>query len=120
MNTKNTQKTVEAIRSHYVEREETKLDQIKSLNQKATRPAKIFAYVFGVISTLIFGCGMCLAMNVIGETLHPAIGITIGLIGMALCIINYPVYKAILKKNKQKYSEQILTLCDEALHNESL
>lgn len=116
MNTFKDQKTVERIRRGYEEREITKTESLKMLDKKVRRSANIFAYVFGSVSALVFGTGMCLAMKVIGATLNPAIGICVGLAGMGLCVANYYIHKAILKKRKAKYAPQILELCDEALN----
>lgn len=110
-------KAIEKIRQGYEEKELSKTDQLKKLDKKVKRPAKTFAYIFGSASSLVFGTGMCLAMKVIGKTLPMALGIGIGLAGMGLCGLNYLIYKAILKHRKAKYSEEILTLCDEALNS---
>lgn len=118
MNNSKNQKTIERIRYGYEEHEVTKTEQLKMLDKKVRLPADVFAYVFGSISSLVFGTGMCLSMKVIGATLHPAIGIAIGLAGMGLCILNYFMHKAILKKRKNKYASQVLNLCDEALNSE--
>lgn len=105
---------VNNIRNGYEEKEITKIDELKALDKKVHRPANIFAYIFGCISALIMGTGMCLSMKVIGANLHIALGIVIGVVGIGLCVANYFIYKAVLKKRKSKYAEQILTLCDEA------
>lgn len=111
-------KTIEKIRQGYEEKELTKTEQLKKLDKKVKRPAKIFAYIFGTASSLVFGTGMCLAMKVIRKTLPMALGIGVGLAGMGLCLLNYLIYKKVLKHRKAKYSEEILTLCDEALNKE--
>ena len=36
-------------------------------NAKARLPATVFTYSFGIVSTLVFGAGMCLAMGQIGS-----------------------------------------------------
>lgn len=110
------QKVIERIREEYEDRELTKTEKLKVLDKKVRRPADIFAYSFGIASSLVLGTGMCLAMNVIGENLHPVVGIAVGVVGMALCGLNYLLYKAILKSRKKKYSKQVLELCDEALN----
>jgi hypothetical protein len=54
---------------------------------------------------------MSLAMQVIGSgAFHFALGIALGVIGFTLCGINYPIYKAILKKGKEKYAFEIVEL----------
>lgn len=109
-------KTIERIRQGYEAHEPTKTEQLKDLDKKVRRPAKVFAYIFGGASSLVFGTGMCLAMKVIGKSLHPAAGIAVGLVGLGLCVANYFLYTKILKSRKEKYSKEVLRLCDEALH----
>ncbi len=110
--------TIERIRGEYEEKPVSKTQEIKALDAKVRRPAEIFAYSFGVVGALVFGTGMSLAMNVIGKTLHPAIGIAVGVVGMAMCGVNYLIYKKWLKNRKAKYAEEIIELCDEALDND--
>ena len=107
-------KTIERIRASYTEKQITKLDELKNLDKKVKRPAQIFAYVYGSLSSLILGTGMCLAMKVIGNSM--ALGIGIGLVGIALTLTTYPIFKAILKKRKSKYSKQIFELSDSLLN----
>lgn len=106
---------IKQISNFYKEKQPTKLDELKALNKKAKRPANIFAYTFGSISSLVLGTGMCLAMKVIGNSM--ALGICIGVVGLGLVIATYPIYKAILKKRKEKYGEQIVELSNELLNN---
>ena len=114
---------VEKIKEKYVEREATKTEELKALNKKVTRPVQIFAYIFGSISALVFGAGMCLAMNLeelvacFGNTTF--IGVGVGVVGMALCYINYPIYKNRLARRRNKYKKEIIALSDEILNKES-
>ena len=107
-------KAIQKIRSSYEEREITKLDELKALDKKVKRPAQIFAYVYGSISSLVLGTGMCLAMEVLGNSM--ALGISIGLVGIALALSTYPIFKAILKRRKNKYAKQIFELSDSLLN----
>ena len=58
------------------------------------------------------GVGMCLSMNVIGSgtTGMFVLGVIIGLIGLIGMGINYPVYKKILVRGKQKYALKLWNL----------
>ena len=103
-------KTIERIRASYTQKETTKFDELKRLDKKVKRPAQIFAYVYGAISSLVLGTGMCLAMNIIGNSM--AFGIVLGLAGIALTLTTYPIFKAILKSRRNKYSKQIFELSD--------
>lgn len=110
-------KTIEEIKKRYTERETSKLDRLKALDQKVRRPAKIFAYVFGAIGSLILGTGMCLAMKTIfaNRSWAMPVGIAIGVVGIAMVSVNYALYKKILSSRKKKYANEVLTLSDELL-----
>lgn len=111
-------KYAEKVRSQYVPHEETKIERLRKLDKKVRRPAEIFAYAFGSVSSLVLGTGMCFAMKVLGASI-PAmfpIGIVIGVAGIGLCIANYFIYKAILKSRKKKNGDKVVALSDELLN----
>ena len=99
------------IKDGYIVKPITKLDELKALDRKVKRPAKVFAYIFGVIGSLVLGTGMCFAMKVLGDIM--AVGIAVGLVGILMVSINYPIYKQMLKKRKRKYGRKILELSQE-------
>lgn len=104
----------ESIAKEYAPREHSKISALRKLDAKAKRPANIFAYTFGIVSTLVAGTGMCLAMQVIGGTLPLMIlGIIIGSVGFGCCAVNYPIYKKILERGKKKYAFEIVELARE-------
>lgn len=108
----NTNKVLaEAIAKDYMPKNDSKIVALKKLDNRAKFPATIFTYTFGVVSALVFGTGMCLAMEVIGSSM--ALGIIIGIIGLIGCGVNYPVYKKILEKCKAKYAYEIVQLARE-------
>lgn len=106
----------EHIANEYSKKSESKVVALKKLDRKAKRPAEIFAYTNGIIMTLIFGLGMCLAMKVIGNSF--VLGIVIGVIGMIGIGLNYPIYKKILNSYKEKYSYDIIKLAKEISEEE--
>ena len=116
--TNNQTSQIQKIRSNYEKKETSKLDQLKTLDKKVRRPVKIFSYIFGSLSSLILGVGMCLAMKIIGANLSflMPLGIGVGLLGILLVSINYPMYKKILKSRKEKFSKQIFELSDSLLN----
>ena len=121
MNRNDQEYLVQKIRTQYTEKEHTKLDTLRDLDTKVKRPANVFAYIFGSISAIIMGCGMSLVMTDIGstigmtETMIP--GIIIGIVGMLIAIINYPMYKGILGSRRKKYADQIMELSDKIMEN---
>lgn len=105
----------ERIASEYDQKPASKLVALKKLDRRAKRPAQIFTFTFGVIGALILGVGMCLSMGVIGQGLPIAVplGIVIGVIGIAMASVNYPIYKRLLEKGKQRYAFEVMELARE-------
>lgn len=97
----------------------TKIDQLKALDKKVKNFPCIFALVFGIISTLILGTGMCLAMQVIGGTTAWMIaGICIGVVGIGLMLSTYPIFCKLLNDRKKKYADRIIEVSNEILGEE--
>lgn len=113
------QYAVQKIRADYVEKQYTDLDELKKLDASVKRPARVFAYVFGSIGALVMGSGMSLVMTEIGKTVgienNMLVGIVTGIVGMALVLVNYPIYKAILKHRKKKHGARIIELSDKLM-----
>ncbi len=111
----NTDKIIaESIAKDYAPKESSKIVALKKLDNRAKLPATIFTYSCGIISALVFGTGMCLAMQVIGNGLAGMVlGVIIGIIGMIGCSVNYPIYKKMLEKGKAKYAYEIVQLAKE-------
>lgn len=84
-------------------------ETISGLEKSKTLIANIFSYIFGIFSALVLGGGMCLVMLVENSISALAGGIIIGLVGIALCGINYPIYKKIVAKN----TKQLLPIIDD-------
>ena len=105
----------EHIVNEYAPKDTSKVVALRKLDAKAKLPATIFTYTVGIIAALIFGTGMCLAMGQIGSGTTSAFiaGIIIGIIGMAGMSVNYPIYKKMLAKGKQKYAFEIMELAKE-------
>ena len=101
----------ESIAKDYAPKDDSKIVALKKLDNRAKLPAIIFAYSFGIASSLVVGVGMCLAMQVIGSgVVSMALGIVIGVIGFIGCGVNYPIYKKKLERGKAKYAYEIVEL----------
>ncbi len=109
----------EHIANEYASKNTTKVKQLKKLDAKAKQAAYIFAYTFGIMSSLILGTGMCLAMQVIGSGVGSMIaGIIIGILGIIGCCLNYPIHKKMIEKGKLKYGSTIMKLAKEISEGE--
>jgi len=110
----------EQIANEYSEKTTSKVKQLKKLDSMAKNPARVFALTFGIICSLVLGTGMCLAMSVIGggSAFIIAIGVIVGLFGIAGVSVNYFIYKKLLEKCKNKYKYDILTLAKQITDEE--
>ena len=119
MNKNDQEFLVQKIRTQYTEKEQTGLDELKRLDAKVKRPANVFAYIFGSIGAVIMGSGMSLVMTDIAKTLgigNPlTLGIVIGVVGMLMAVVNYPIYKSILTSRRKKYAAEIIELSDKII-----
>ena len=122
MNRNDSQSTAQKIRDQYTEKKTTELDELRELDARVKRPVNVFAYVFGSISAIVMGAGMSLIMtdisNVVGISDPLIPGIIIGVIGLIMAIINYPIYNAMLSSRKKKYSGKILELSEKIMNGE--
>lgn len=115
------QKEIEAIRKKYLPKEANKMEQLRTLHAVPTQKAQTWAIAIGVIGALIMGTGMSLAMTDLGEILGShrefsvLIGVVIGILGMVLVALAYPIYNRVLKKQREKIAPEILRLSDELL-----
>ena len=115
------QEEIKRIRKNYATpaTEEDKMAQLRRLDACVYSKAKTVSLVVGVIGALIMGLGMSLVMTDIGATLGAflamVIGIGIGVVGIALVCLAYPIYNRTLKKEREKIAPEILRLTDELL-----
>ena len=108
------------IRTQYMEKTPSELDTLRELDTKVKRPANVVAYTFGSISAVIMGAGMSLVMTdigaVIGITSAFVPGILVGVVGLGMALLTYPIYKSILNSRKKKYGAEILALSDKIMN----
>lgn len=117
------QDEIKAIRKKYAETQETedKMAQLRRLDAGVTQKAQAVSLVFGVIGALLLGIGMSLTMSefskILGslEDMALLIGIIIGIVGIVLVSLAYPLYNRIVKKEREKIAPEIIRLTDELM-----
>ena len=107
------QQELKKIREKYLPKEENKMEQLRSLDSKATGKATMIAIIIGVIGALLLGVGMCCTMVWQGKWFVP--GILVGIIGIGIVAIAYPVYNKTLKTEREKIAPEVLRLTEELL-----
>ena len=106
-------KEVENIREKYIPREVSKLELLRSLDNRVKTAGMIQALSLGIVGCLLFGVGMCFWL---GALSGPGwLAVLCGILGSAVMLPAYPVYKKISNETKEKLTPEILRLADEIL-----
>lgn len=105
----------EQLANEYAPKDTSRVIALRKLDAKAKLPATVFTYTFGILAALVMGVGMCLSMRIIGSDTAAMfiLGVALGIIGLLGMGINYPIYKRLLAKGKQKYAYDIMQLAKE-------
>lgn len=107
------QEELKKIRSKYLPREENKMDTLRRLDAQSAQKATMLSLIIGIIGALVLGLGMSCCMVWAGKWFVP--GIVIGLIGIALVSLAYPVYTRTLKRERDRLAPEILRLTEELM-----
>lgn len=107
------QEEIKRIRSKYEVPQEDKMAYLRRLDETVAKKGTMLSIVLGVIGTLILGVGMCCVLVWQNTWFIP--GIIIGIVGLAVLSLAYPVYLQVTKKEREKIAPEILRLTDELL-----
>lgn len=107
------QAKIKEIRSKYLPREASKMEQLQKMDAAPTQKAVSLSLAVGIAGALILGAGMSCCMVWGGDWLVP--GIIVGLAGMVIVSVAYPLYTHVLKKERERIAPEILRLTDELM-----
>ena len=105
------QEEIRKIREKYLPKEENKMEQLRRLDESATRPGTTAAIIVGVIGALLLGVGMSCTMVWAEQFFIP--GVIVGVLGIALVGAAYPLYSRVTKKRRERLAPEIMRLTDE-------
>lgn len=120
------QAEIKKLRAKYSEPKDkslSKMEQLRKLDAGVTNKGAIAAMATGIVGLLLLGTGMSLVMTdfakILGdyEKYSLLIGIVVGIIGIILALLSYPIYNRIVKKEKERIAPEIMRLTDELLNN---
>ncbi|MBQ8281189.1 MAG: hypothetical protein IJZ25_02140, partial [Lachnospiraceae bacterium] len=101
-------------RKKYVPVVEDKLETLRKLDRGVENRGTMMSVITGVIGTLVLGAGMSMVM-VMNEKVFMVLGIILGIIGIAVMAVAYPVYNRIVKKQREKIAPQVLALTEDLM-----
>ena len=103
------QEEIESIRQKYLEKEESKLEQLRRLDRSVTSPGTAASLTVGITCTMLFGFGMACVL----EWQNYLLGFVTGIVGAVGIALAYPIFKRITKKQREKIAPRILKLTEE-------
>ena len=108
-------KEIKRIREKYTEpsERETKLEQLYRLDESVTKSAMAVSLTVGILGALILGLGMSCVMVWAEKMFVP--GIIIGIIGLIVTVLAYPIYKIKVEKKRKEIAPLIIKLTDELM-----
>lgn len=112
---------IKRIRQKYETQEDDGMNKLRKLDAVVSQKATIVSLVFGIVGVLLMGSGMSLIMTDLGSILGMAgivgivVGIIIGVPGILLAALAYPIYCKVLKREREKVAPEILRLTEELM-----
>ena len=115
------QDEIRKIREKYQPKVEDDMSKLRKLDAEVTNKATMNSLVIGIIGVLIMGTGMSLIMTDLASLLEMTymvsmvVGVVAGVFGMILVAMAYPIYKKVLKSERERIAPEILRLSEELL-----
>lgn len=110
------QEELKRIRNKYVTDErEDKWERLQRLDASVTEKAQLISLILGILGALILGVGMCCVLVWGTGAGMIALGVAVGLVGIAGVAAAYPVYLRVMKKQRDLVAPEILRLTEELM-----
>ena len=110
------QEEIRQIRKKYLPRERGGIEELRRLDAKVERKGLIVALGLGLTGTMLLGVGLCIVLM---WEAHFALGVVVGVIGIAGIALAYPANWYVNKTEREKNAPRILELTEELLHDSS-
>ena len=107
------QEELKRIRNKYLSKEENKMELLRRLDAQVTQKATMYSMIVGIIGTLILGIGMCCCM-IWADSVF-VLGIIVGVIGMSILALAYPLYNRTIKTERERIAPEVLRLTEDLM-----
>jgi len=107
------QEEIKRIRNKYLPKEENKMELLRRLDAQVTQKATMYSMIVGIIGTLILGIGMCCCM-IWADSVF-VLGIIVGVIGMGILALAYPLYNRTIKTERERIAPEVLRLTEDLM-----
>lgn len=112
--TEDERREIEGIRKQYGGEQVKKdsLSRLRELDKRVKNPPLILSIILGGVGVLVFGTGLTMIL----EWSLYVWGILVMVVGIVPVSIAYPLRKRLVKRNKERYGDEILKLSGELLN----
>ena len=107
------QEELKRIRNKYLPKEENKMELLRKMDAQVTQKATMYSMIVGIIGTLILGIGMCCCM-IWADSVF-VLGIIVGVIGMGILALAYPLYNRTIKTERERIAPEVLRLTEDLM-----
>ncbi len=107
-------KEANEIKDRFVEREKSKIEQLRDIDNACINKGIRAGLLLGIPALAFFGVGMTMVLSYKVYIVGSIIGIT----GMILGGLSYPVHRNAIKRAREQYRDEVLRLTKE-IENES-
>ena len=107
------QEELKRIRNKYLPKEENKMELLRRMDAQVTQKATMHAIIVGVIGALVLGMGMSCCL-VWADSVF-VLGIVVGMIGMGILALAYPIYSRTIKKERERITPEVLRLTEDLM-----
>lgn len=107
------QDELKRIRNKYLPKEENKMELLRRMDAQVTQKATMHAIIVGVIGALVLGMGMSCCL-VWADSVF-VLGIVVGMIGMGILALAYPIYNRTIKKERERITPEVLRLTEDLM-----
>ena len=107
------QDELKRIRNKYLPKEENKMELLRRMDAQVTQKATMHAIIVGVIGALVLGMGMSCCL-VWADSVF-VLGIVVGMIGMGVLALAYPIYIRTIKKERERITPEVLRLTEDLM-----
>jgi hypothetical protein len=90
------------------------MEQLRRLDKSVSDKGFVCSLTVGIIGVLLLGGGMSMVM----VWNNAILGIPLGILGIIITAIAYPLNNYIIKKQREKIAPQIISLTNELLNKE--
>ena len=115
------QDEIKKIRQKYLSDEEDGINRLRKMDAGVSKKAAKVALIIGIVGALVMGSGMSLIMTDFGTVLGltgaraTVTGIIVGLLGIVLSALAFPVYGRVLKKERKRIAPEVLRLTEDLM-----